>query len=472
MAKNSQAVATKTLNAIRSEASAGYKAVVPFVDGDTSLTTLKTIFSVDSMQYVPQQNEFVKVLVNRIAFTAFMQMSYENKLKRLKKGYRAPLGTDIQHIYTNPINPRAYDGNNLSGILTKYDSDTKVAYYRRNRQDVFPVTINREQVAGAFVSWESFNTFVSNIISAVFSGNEIREYNLFKQSLVDAVEAGYLVEKYIDYPTADNAKDIVADLRTLAANMTFPSSKYNKYKEIAEANGVADVTPVRTNTPTDRQVIIMRNDILQKFDVEVLAGAFNMTEVEFRANLIPVDDFGYDIYDLSTGKITGRKESNIAYVVCDEALFQVYDNLSRSGGDFNEFSLSWQFFYHVWQTYGICPFANCVVYETTTAPTLLGIGVDKTIVTLDAETTSDTIAYNFTPEAYKGEVEMTLISATKDGEAFDGEVNKLTIDQDAKTIEVEEADELAAGSYEAKYVLRTTASSMPNVIISVGVTKA
>ena len=77
-----------------------------------------------------------------------------------------------------------YNGENLSGILKLYKGDTKVAYYTRNRQDVFPLSINREELMGAFVSYESFNRFVSAKINSVFSGNEIREFNLFKQSNV------------------------------------------------------------------------------------------------------------------------------------------------------------------------------------------------------------------------------------------------------------------------------------------------
>ena len=474
MAKNytAQTTASKILNAVFNDASKAYQSVVPYVNAQTNINEFAKPLISEAEEYKPIQNEFVKTLVNRICFTIIEARTYENRLARLKKGGKAPLGTDVQHIYTNPINPRKYNGRNLPAILSVYDSDTKVAYYRRNREDMFPLTVNREELAGAFVSWETFNTFVSNLVNAIYSGNEIREYNLCKQAIVDATNAGILITKYVEYPTEENSKDLISEIKTTATNMTFAGSKFNKYKATAEAAGATNVKPVITWTPTDRQVILMRTDILEKFSVEVLASAFNMTEAEFRYNLIPIDDFGYDLYNLETGDIDGRVNSDIAFVIADESTFQIYDNLNRSGGAFNDATLSWQFFYHVWQTYGICPFSNCVVYQTSGVPAALGISVDKSVVTLNGETTTDTVTYAFTPDTYDGEVAIDLISATKDGTAVTDSPVTTTINADTKTIAIAEKPSLAAGSYEAKYSLHLAGKVFPNVIVSVGVTIA
>lgn len=472
MAKNynAQTTASKILNAVWNDASTAYQSVVPYVGTNTNINEFAKPLISEANEYEAIQNEFVKTLVNRICFTIIEARTWENRLARLKKGYKAPLGTDVQHVYTNPINPRKYNGKNLSAILSFYDSDTKVAYYRRNREDMFPLTVNREELAGAFVSWETFNSFVSNLVNAIYSGNEIREYNLCKQAIVDATNAGILVKKYVEYPTAENAKDIIAEIKTVSTNMEFATSKYNRYKETAEAAGAQNVKPVVTWTPPERKVILMRTDILEKFSVEVLASAFNMTEAEFRYNLIAIDDFGYDIYNLETGDIDGHVKSNIGFVIADEATFQIYDNLKKSGGSFNDASLLWQFFYHVWQTYGICPFSNCVVYETSNAPVAVGISADKTVVEINAETTTDNVVYSFVPDTYAGEVEMTLIDATKDGAAIASSPAKITINQETKTVTIKAADSLASGSYEAKYSLHVKGHVFPNVVISVGVT--
>lgn len=467
MASKAAKTGAAVLNAVRAQASPAYKAAVPMANADGNIEDFARPLFLEGQDYFPIQNEFMNVLVNRIAFTLVESKMWNNRLSRLKKGYKAPLGTDIQHIYTNPITPHKYNAAAFDAILKQYDADTVVAYYRRNRQEVFPVTLKRDLLAGAFVSWETFNSFVSNIINAVYSGNEIAEYNRLKQSVNGALQGDYLVRKYVAYPTAENAKDIVKEIKTVASQMMFPRSDFNRYQENAIKNGKVDAKPVITWSERDRLVVLMRSDILNALSVEVLASAFNMTEVEFRANLIEVDSFDYDTYN-DDGTLKEHVKSDIGFMIADESLFQVYDNLIRSGGEWNEGNLSWNYFFHVWQSYGICPFADCVVYEVGDSTPPIGVTTDKTVVSLTAEKTNDTVTYTFIPDTASAEMEMTKISAAKDGEAFADDVVTATIDQTGKSVAIEEKAGLATGTYETKYSLHVKGSLYPNTIISVG----
>lgn len=151
------AKAQKTLNAVRSMMSESAQADIPVLAEGDDISK----FANPILNYKAHTNEFISVLVDRIMFTAVEVKRYTNRLARLKKGRPYPLGTDVQQTYENPVNPMGYNGENLSGILKLYKGDTKVAYYTRNRQDVFPLSINREELMGAFVSYEKFNRFVS-----------------------------------------------------------------------------------------------------------------------------------------------------------------------------------------------------------------------------------------------------------------------------------------------------------------------
>lgn len=355
------------------------------------------------LNYKAHTNEFISVLVDRIMFTAVEVKRYSNRLARLKKGRPYPLGTDVQQIYENPVNPMGYNGENLSAILKLYKGDTKVAYYNRNRQDVFPLSINREELMGAFVSYESFNRFVTAKINSVFSGNEIREFNLFKQAIVDAYANKVVLGRKLAMPaTKDEAEDMVATIRETAMNMTFPSTAYNNY--INQPGAVGD--PVETWSESDRIVIIIRSDLINKLGVKVLAMAFNMAEADFRNNLIVVDSFDYDNYDLENRKRTGKTLSDIGFVICDEALFQVYDNIQTAAEDFIGSSLTWQYFFHVWQIYGICPFANAMVFEVPKADALQDLTItnynnsEGNNVVLDQPSATQTINYATLPEDY------------------------------------------------------------------------
>lgn len=393
------AKAQKTLNAVRSMMSESAQNDVPVLAEGDDISK----FANPILNYKAHTNEFISVLVDRIMFTVVEVKRYSNRLARLKKGRPYPLGTDIQQIYENPVNPMGYNGENLSAILKIYKGDTKVAYYSRNRQDVFPLSINREELMGAFVSYESFNRFVSAKINSVFSGNEIREFNLFKQSIVDAYANNVILGRKLAMPaTKDEAEDMVATIRETAMNMTFPSTAYNNY--INQPGAVGD--PVETWSEADRIVIIIRSDLINKLGVKVLAMAFNMAEVDFRNNLIVVDSFDYDNYDLENRKRTGKTLSDIGFVICDEALFQVYDNIQTAAEDFIGSSLTWQYFFHVWQIYGICPFANAMVFEVPKADALQDLTItnynnsDSNIVVLNAPTATQTINYATLPEDY------------------------------------------------------------------------
>lgn len=393
------AKAQKTLNAVRSMMSESAQNDVPVLAEGDDISK----FANPILNYKAHTNEFISVLVDRIMFTAVEVKRYSNRLARLKKGRPYPLGTDVQQIYENPVNPMGYNGENLSGILKLYKGDTKVAYYSRNRQDVFPLSINREELMGAFVSYESFNRFVSAKINSVFSGNEIREFNLFKQSIVDAYANNVILGRKLAMPaTKDEAEDMVATIRETAMNMTFPSTAYNNY--INQPGAVGD--PVETWSEADRIVIIIRSDLINKLGVKVLAMAFNMAEADFRNNLIVVDSFDYDNYDLENRKRTGKTLSDIGFVICDEALFQVYDNIQTAAEDFIGSSLTWQYFFHVWQIYGICPFANAMVFEVPKADSLQDLTItnynnsDGNNVVLDNPSATQTINYATLPGDY------------------------------------------------------------------------
>lgn len=435
------AKAQKTLNAVRNMMSESAQNDVPVLAEGDDISK----FANPILNYKAHTNEFISVLVDRIMFTAVEVKRYSNRLARLKKGRPYPLGTDVQQIYENPVNPMGYNGENLSAILSLYKGDTKVAYYSRNRQDVFPLSINREELMGAFVSYESFNRFVSAKINSVFSGNEIREFNLFKQAIVDAYANNVIIGRKMSMPTTkDEAEDMVSTIRETAMNMTFPSTAYNNY--INQPGAVGD--PVETWSEADRIVIIIRSDLINKLGVKVLAMAFNMAEADFRNNLIVVDSFDYDNYDLENRKRTGKTLSDIGFVICDEALFQVYDNIQTAAEDFIGSSLTWQYFLHVWQIYGICPFANAMVFEVPKADALQDLTITDfhnpsggNFVELKAADATQTVDYATTPADYKVnnmrlEFEQVLESAAKDKITAETLADYVTIafDPTAKTI--------------------------------------
>lgn len=355
----------KLFNFVRQNASGNFREVVP-VATDTNISDISNILFNDA--YQPLLNEFVTNLINRIGLTIVRNKSFDNPLALLKKG-STPLGTDIQDIYENPADAEQYEISNdaMAKLLTITDPDTKVAYYRRNRKDMYTKTIAREALQGAFVSWTKFENYIGAITQSLYSGNYIDEFEYTKGLVAGAYANNKAIIQTVSAVVdATTATAFVKKCRKLYKKMSFPSTDYNAYSQLT-----GDVKPVKTWTDPSRVVVLLTSDVMQEVDVEVLAKAFNMNEADFMGRVIEVDKFD------DAGKIQA--------IICDEAFFQIYDNIFRFDEFYNARTMSWNEYLHVWETFAICPFANAVILATE-QPTVpaTDIDVEKSSVSVEA----------------------------------------------------------------------------------------
>ena len=296
--------------------------------------------------YQPQLNQFVNNLINRIALTIIRNKSYNNPLAVFKKG-SIPLGTDIQDVFTNPANAEQYELSDVAmqKLLTITDPDTHVAYYRRNRQDMYTKTIAREALQGAFESWENFEGYVASITNSLYSGNYISEFNYTKDLIDGAFDNGKVITEVVTNPTDEtSANKFLKQVKTIYDMMTFPSSDYNAYSKFSGANGT-----ITTWTDADRIVLIIRADVMNTIDVDALARAFNIDKASFMGRIYKVDKF---------------RNENLLGVICDEAWLQIYDNVLRFDEFYNARVMAWNQYLHAWSVFAICPFANAVAICT------------------------------------------------------------------------------------------------------------
>ena len=366
MATGSEVKGVKTFNFIRANSTEAFVNVVPAATKD-NIQTISNILFNDA--YQPMLNEFVTNLINRIALTIVRNKSFNNPLAIFKKG-SVPLGTDIQDIYENPAEAEAYEYSNtaMAKLLTITDPDTHVAYYRRNRKDLYTKTITREGLQGAFVSWEKFEDYISAITTSLYSGNYISEFNYTKQLVDGAYDNGKVIVETVNAVTdASSAKAFVKKARALYSKLKFPSSNYNAYSKFSGAKGT-----ITTWTDENRIVLIVKSDVMAEVDVEVLAAAFNIDSAKLMGRIVEVDSFEND---------------EIQAVLCDEAWLQIYDNILRFDEFYNARVMAWNEYLHAWGTFAICPFANAVVLATAQPKPATAISVSDVSVAKDATAT-------------------------------------------------------------------------------------
>ena len=367
-------VGAKAFNVIREDSSTVFMNTVPSATAE-NINTISNILFDNS--YTPMLNEFVSNLVNRIALTIIRNKSFTNPLAVFKKG-SVPLGTDIQDIYENPAVAEKYALNNteMAKLLTITDPDTHVAYYRRNRQDMYTKTIAREVLQGAFVSWEKFEEFIQGITTSLYSGNYIDEFKYTKDLIDGCYNQGKVITSVISNPTdASSSKAFLKQVRALYTKMSLPSENYNAYSLMSGSE-----KKVTTWTDKDRIVLIIKADALANIDVEALASAFNIDKADFMGRVITVDSFAND---------------EIVAVMCDEAWLQIYDNLLRFDEFYNARVMAWNEYLHAWGTFAVCPFANCVYLVTEAPVPVESISIDDVSATLGADST---VSVTLTPD--------------------------------------------------------------------------
>lgn len=333
------------MNAIRNEASAAYKAAVP-------VSTYANIQDVGNpiLSYQSVQNEFLSALVNKIVLTIVNTKMYENPLAFLKKGAE-DLGLDIEEIGVNPAPAKEYEPNNFQGILTPETPDVRAAYYRRNRQDKYKVTIKNSQLQAAFTSWNSMESLIAGIVNSLYNGNTIGEFNLTKGLVGDAVSKGLIHQIVLPKPTGEaSATNFLTQVRATSLGMTFPSSNYTNYVTMNGGQG----TPFVNWTPTDEQLIIVNADVAANVDVSKLSMAFNLSYADYVARQVVVDQF-----DLAP---------NMYAFVCDRRIFQIYEKLRKMTEFYNGEVMAWTYWFHCWDTYALSPFANGVAFVTAEYP--------------------------------------------------------------------------------------------------------
>lgn len=363
-------------NYVRSNSSNAFKDAVPTATADNIAQLSNILFN---QSYQPMLNEFVSNLINRIGFTMISNKVYSNPLAMFRKG-SVPLGTDIQDIFTNPAEAQDYEYSDsaMAKLLTITDPDTKAAYYRRNRQDLYTVTVSREGLQGAFVSWDKFEDYISSLVNSLYSGDYIDEFKYTKQLIDGAYNNGKAIIEVVEAPDSEaDDKAFVKKCREIYSKMKFPSSSYNAYSKL----NPSDTKPVVTWTEEDRIVILIKADVLAEIDVEVLAAAFNMDKANFMGRVIEVDNFG---------------SKEIQAVICDEAFLQIYQNQFRFDEFYNARTMSWNYYLHAWDTFAISPFANAVILATSDVvpATAIELGSISTVTVGSTQTGTITVTPN------------------------------------------------------------------------------
>lgn len=190
MASKTPPVATPDmLNAIRNEATDAYQRAVPVATKGNLLDVGNPIINYEAVG-----NEFLSSLMNKIVIQIIDRRMWTNPLGILKQN-EIPLGTDVEESHINPAEAEQYDGSEtgMADILKMHKPDVATVYYRLNRREKYPVTINNDQLRGAFTNWGKLESFIGGIVDSLYNGCTIDDYKYTKELVSNAIAAGNIM---------------------------------------------------------------------------------------------------------------------------------------------------------------------------------------------------------------------------------------------------------------------------------------
>lgn len=374
-----QASTLDIMNAIRQNAPYDYQQSVPVVAKASDIPKAgEVICGTPAFS-----NQFINSIVNRIALVMTKSATFNNPYASLKKGY-LEFGETVEEIFVQIA--KVVDYTPEKGAAREFKRtlpDVKSAFHAMNWRVMYPVTIQDEDLRLAFLAESGVQDLVAKIVESVYKAAEYDEFLLFKYLLIKAVSHGKMYPMSIGAGT--DLKEAGEMFRGASNDLTFMKTKYN-------ASGV------RTTTPRENQAIFMDSWFNAKYDVNVLAAAFNMDKATFTAALHLIDDwtsFDNERFDVIRDNSDGLEEvtadelalmKNVKAVLLDVDWFQVYDNNAKFTEQYSAAGLYWNYFYHVWKTISSSPFSNAIVFVTdmaTIAPK------DSYTVELTGKDTSD-----------------------------------------------------------------------------------
>lgn len=334
---------TELLNKIRTNASSSYQERIP-VATDTNLNEIRALMIDD--ENIQVANEFMGTLLNKLVKSVVHTKLFTNPLKSLKKGNK-PLGDTIEEIYNNFMKGSDYDHSG-SRLLERNLPDTKTVYHRMNYQLQYPITVGREELGKAFMSYDALEKYISNIINQLYNSAELDEFINMKKLLTRAITDKGVKKITIADPVdnAENGKAFIKTVKTVSDLMTFPSTEFNGYMQVQ----TTDTKPITTFSRKNEQILILDTATNVNVNVEVLASLFNMSVAEFNdTKKIIIDTFD---------------DANIRAMLVDEAFMQIYDDLFTVTSFYNGQGLYTNYWLNVWMTYSYSPLVNAVAFTT------------------------------------------------------------------------------------------------------------
>lgn len=320
--------------------------------------TVEALFEPMNRNYF---NDFMSVLINRIAFTYVRGKRWDNKLA-VFKGQKINYGSTIQEIAPNWVRAHAYNVSDET-LLKLSRPEAQVWYHSQNRQDRYDISISFDDLRTAFVDEYGLNNFIAKVMEVPINSDEYDEYRIMLQLLAEYEQNfGFYKEQISAITNESTAKAFLKKARELAGLMEFPSARYNA------AN--VDIPVFARNSEL---VLMMTPAVKSCIDVDALAAVFNLNKADIEQRIVIVDEFPI---------------ANVQALLTTEDFFVCHDTVYENTNFWNPQTLVNNYYLHHWGIYSVSPFVPAVLFTTASGTSIPVVTQTINSLTLSAENDS------------------------------------------------------------------------------------
>lgn len=297
----------------------------------------------------PWLNQFMDILVNRIAYTYVHNKVFENPFNIFKRE-QLEYGTTVAEAALKFIKAHSYRDDwgdrvdDIENLLKVHRPDGSVAYHTVNREDTYPISVNTMELRGAFNNEYGLNNLISAIMQLPTNSDNYDEYRIFLELIsFYEQEHGFFKHQLSGAPSDEaTGKEFLQAVRSYAGKLRFPSSLYN-------AQTVTDI-PVWINADEqDELLLIVTPETQAVLDVQTLASVFNVELAEIKYRTLIVD--------------TMPVPDAVALLTTSD-FFVCADYAYETTSFFNPQTLTENYYLHHIGMYSVSPFVPAILFTT------------------------------------------------------------------------------------------------------------
>lgn len=329
--------------------------------------TIEGIDAVFRNIFAPQNgmiyNQFLDAFINLVGQQRVIQQAWTNPLAKFK-GEKLTYGSSVQESAVAWIKAHTYNAAD-EDLLKLEQPEAAVWYHSLNREDKYPISVDRPALMQAFRDEYGLNKLINQIIQTPINSDNFDEYNCMI-NLVAEYEArwGFFKQNVSALPTEGEsaAKETLQQIRKYVELLRFPSTQYN-----ATAFDIPIPVFVNQDEPL---VLLVTAEQSAAIDVQALATLFNLEKGDYPTQIekvvvpeLPVPD--------AFAILTTRD-----FFVCNDVVYE-------TGSFYDPNTLCTKYILHHWEIVSASPFVPAIMLTTeagTSIPvvTMTASGMDVT----------------------------------------------------------------------------------------------